>query len=95
MILVFKVRDNTILGIQNHIVIHNLRCFKGTREDFNAYYTEHVGHAPKVDYMVYNKPEQVNLVTHGGCDGNVKIYHANREAQRIHEEKRYLKSSYR
>ena len=91
-VLVFKVNDRSEMGC-HYIVRYNLRMFKGTRQEFDTYYTEHVGNKPKVDYMVYDKPEQIEKVTHGSCDRNI-IYNGNKEGTQINEQKRYLKSGY-
>ena len=91
-VLVFKVDDRSEMNC-HHTVRYNLRMFKGTRAEFDTYYTEHIGNEPKVDYMVYDNPEQIEKVTHGACDRNI-IYNGNKEGSRIKEEKRYLKSGY-
>ena len=92
-VLVFKVNDNTIYYC-HHLVKYNLRMFKGTRKEFDTYYTEHVGKAPKTDYMVYDNQKQIDNVEHGHCDRNVKYYNPNREQQKINEEKRYLRGGF-
>jgi hypothetical protein len=95
-VLVFKVNDRSEMDC-HHTVRYNLRMFKGTRAEFDSYYTEHVGHKPKVDYMVYDKQEQIDNVTHGAKDNNIRLYPKSewqKECEQRNEDNRYLKGGY-